>query len=327
MFATEYAPFGDLTSNVGERGVGEQCAKRIAKQVALALEWVHGLGLCHLDVKLDNILVFRSDFSWVKLCDFGAVRPQADLAVKKSELLPYCPPELAVLPSGQSYRVDRSQDVFQFGVVTFFCVFGALPWQRAGGPDPSDAADPGYAEFAAWRAKKPGARTPRAFKPLTSRGQKFFRKLMDVDPAKRLALTEVPKFLDDRWMKKSVNGGGGGNENANDGCRFLSDGVSQLTMGSFRSVHSNAAEKNKVLYTLLQHGVETTVDRSQKNSRIINWIRHGRPEVTKDDDQEDELNGDAKVNEGDAGQDLKSKNVICNGDRALKNSTAVCQSD
>ena len=45
----------------------------------------------------------------------------------------------------------------------------------------------------------------------------------------------------------------------------------------FQSVHSNAIEKNRILYTLLQHGVETTVDRSQKNSRIINWIRHGQP--------------------------------------------------
>ena len=31
-----------------------------------------------------------------------------------------------------------------------------------------------------------------------------------------------------------------------------------------------------MLHTLLQHGVETTVDRSQKNSRIINWIQNGR---------------------------------------------------
>ena len=31
-----------------------------------------------------------------------------------------------------------------------------------------------------------------------------------------------------------------------------------------------------MLSTLLQHGVETTVDRSQKNSRIINWIQNGR---------------------------------------------------
>jgi len=35
---------------------------------------------------------------------------------------------------------------------------------------------------------------------------------------------------------------------------------------------------------LLQHGVETTVDRSQKNSRIINWIKHGQPNETCNDE-------------------------------------------
>jgi len=51
--------------------------------------------------------------------------------------------------------------------------------------------------------------------------------------------------------------------------------MTRHTLDSFRSVHSNALEKNKSLYTLLQHGVETTVDRSQKNSRIISWIENG----------------------------------------------------
>ena len=57
-------------------------------------------------------------------------------------------------------------------------------------------------------------------------------------------------------------------------------------MGSFQSVHSNAVEKNKVLSTLLQHGVETTVDRTQKNSRIINWIQNGR---TTDPAEQEEM--------------------------------------
>jgi hypothetical protein len=32
MFATEYAPLGDLTSNVGDRGIGEVAAKKVAQQ-------------------------------------------------------------------------------------------------------------------------------------------------------------------------------------------------------------------------------------------------------------------------------------------------------
>jgi len=33
MFVCEYAPLGDLTSNVCEAGCGEKGAKRVAKQV------------------------------------------------------------------------------------------------------------------------------------------------------------------------------------------------------------------------------------------------------------------------------------------------------
>ena len=108
------------------------------------------------------------------------------------------------------------------------------------------------------------------------RAQKFFRKLMDVDPSKRLLLCELPKYTEDKWLKKvsNTNKAAGGLHSAD--TKWLSDGISQLTMGSFQSVHSNAVEKNRILFTLLQHGVETTVDRTQKNSRIINWIQHGQ---------------------------------------------------
>ena len=128
-------------------------------------------------------------------------------------------------------QVDRMQDVFQFGIVVFFCLFGILPWQRA-----DATTDPNFAHFCAWRNKKTG-KPPKSFKPLTSRAQKMFRKLMDVDPSKRLLLTElgnrtenpfenIPwilfahlhltvtvhefnqlrptgKFTEDRWLKKT----------------------------------------------------------------------------------------------------------------------------
>ena len=89
-----FLSLGDLTSNINDLGIGEVNSKRVARQVGSALDWMHSKNLCHLDVKLDNILVFRSDFSRVKLCDFGSVKSQGDIVIKKNELLPYCPPEL-----------------------------------------------------------------------------------------------------------------------------------------------------------------------------------------------------------------------------------------
>lgn len=39
------------------------------------------------------------------------------------------------------------------------------------------------------------------------------------------------------------------------------------------SFHSSAEEKNKLLQTLAQHGIETTVDRAEKKKRIRDWIQ------------------------------------------------------
>ena len=105
MFATEYAPLGDLTSNINDQGIGEVPTKRVARQIGSALDWVHSKNLCHLDVKLDNILVFKSDFTKVKLRDFGSVKSQGDIVIKKNELLPYCPPELVAKHANEYYQV------------------------------------------------------------------------------------------------------------------------------------------------------------------------------------------------------------------------------
>lgn len=42
---------------------------------------------------------------------------------------------------------------------------------------------------------------------------------------------------------------------------------------SMYSFHSSPEEKNKLLSTLAQHGIETTVDRTAKKQRIRDWIQ------------------------------------------------------
>lgn len=122
VFSQEYAPLGeirrfvfcnhhrrylfisgDLTSNVSEIGIGELHTKRVARQLASALEYIHKKDLVHRDIKLDNILVFKSDFSRIKLCDFGETRPSGSVVLRRNEWLPYAAPEILEVPTDESY--------------------------------------------------------------------------------------------------------------------------------------------------------------------------------------------------------------------------------
>lgn len=97
------SPPGDLTSNVSDTGIGELHTKRVAKQLAAALEHLHTRDLVHRDVKLDNVLVFKSDFSRIKLCDFGETRRTGAVVLRRNEWLPYAPPEILQVSTDGSY--------------------------------------------------------------------------------------------------------------------------------------------------------------------------------------------------------------------------------
>lgn len=55
------------------------------------------------------------------------------------------------------------------------------------------------------------------------------------------------------------------------------------------SFHSSPEEKNKLLFALTQHGIETTVDRVAKKKRIRDWIQES---VIQEDDEEEENDDD-----------------------------------
>jgi len=55
----------------------------------------------HRDIKLDNVLIYRSDFQRIKLCDFGESFQTGTAVERRNEWLPYSPPEvLEVKPEG-----------------------------------------------------------------------------------------------------------------------------------------------------------------------------------------------------------------------------------
>lgn len=59
------------------------------------------------------------------------------------------------------------------------------------------------------------------------------------------------------------------------------------------SFHSSPEEKNKLLFALTQHGIETTVDRVAKKKRIRDWIQESviqEEEDGEEEEDEDEIN-------------------------------------
>nr|CAD7454989.1 unnamed protein product [Timema tahoe] len=329
VFSQEYAPLGDLTSNVSETGIGELHSKRVAKQLASALEHLHMRDLVHRDVKLDNILVFKSDFSRIKLCDFGETRREGTLVRRRNEWLPYSPPEVMLTNTDETYKAVTSHDVWQFGIVIFVCLTGCLPWQKASSDDPR------YTRYLYWHNSTGvlmPVRRPKLFKLLTSKAQRLFRKLLEPKTEKRPAgLADLNKFLDDRWLTRTSldrNTGELNNKQTSDLNRFLDDrwltrtsldrntgelnnkqtsdlnkflddrwitrtsldrntapgGEDDGLCPSMYSFHSSLEEKNKLLFTLTQYGIETTVDRSAKKDRIRDWIQSS----VIDEEEEDE---------------------------------------
>ncbi|XP_063244758.1 serine/threonine-protein kinase meng-po [Bacillus rossius redtenbacheri] len=304
VFAQEYAPLGDLTSNVSDTGIGELHSKRVAKQLASALEHLHARDLVHRDVKLDNILVFKSDFLRIKLCDFGETRRSGTLVRRRNEWLPYAPPEVLLTNSDETYKAVSSHDVWQFGVVIFVCLTGCLPWQKASGDDPR------YTRYLLWHGSSGvlmPVRRPKLFKLLTSKAQRLFRKFLEPRADKRPStLADLHKFADDRWLTKTSldrNTGPGDDEGG--------------LCPSMYSFHSSAEEKNKLLFTLTQYGIETTVDRGAKKDRIRDWIQSS----VIGEEAEDGL-GDDDEEEG-AEQRLERAEIARGGKRADGGSSTV----
>jgi len=124
FFAQEFAQFGDLSANISDIGIGEIYTKKVGKQLASALVFLHEQEIVHRDVKLDNVLIFSSDFSKIKLGDFGSSCRQGSSLTRFNEWVPQTPPEILNVPQDTPYSVQFHHDTWQFGILLFLCLTG-----------------------------------------------------------------------------------------------------------------------------------------------------------------------------------------------------------
>lgn len=122
---TELCSQGELYNYLLARGrVDENEARSIFGQLCLAVAYIHGCGIVHRDLKLENILLDES--KQVKLSDFGFTREceTHQLLSTKCGTTAYSPPEILL---GEKY-LGFEVDVWSLGVILFALLCGYLPF-------------------------------------------------------------------------------------------------------------------------------------------------------------------------------------------------------
>jgi len=101
------------------------------KQIVEAVEYIHDLGIAHMDIKLENIMVNIYDEK-IKLIDFG----EACICKINDEKIthkgihgsyPYMAPEQFTENHYDALKVD----IWSLGIILYEIIFNKMPWRKA----------------------------------------------------------------------------------------------------------------------------------------------------------------------------------------------------
>jgi BR serine/threonine kinase len=162
---------GELYDHVLESGaLYLPGALRIFRQIVYGLEFLHSYGICHRDMKLENLLV-DENYN-VKISDFGLARWTKDGECTPAGTLNYMAPEVTL-----SKRYDgRAADVWSTGVILFAMLVGQFPFS-------DNSRDETIARI------RRGAFAIPASVPADV--QDLIRRMLTVDPLKRMGVSQI----------------------------------------------------------------------------------------------------------------------------------------
>eukprot|EP00929_Paragymnodinium_shiwhaense_P067732 TRINITY_DN34058_c0_g1_i1.p1 TRINITY_DN34058_c0_g1~~TRINITY_DN34058_c0_g1_i1.p1 ORF type:complete len:652 (-),score=122.22 TRINITY_DN34058_c0_g1_i1:106-2061(-) len=208
---TECLKGGDLFQAILRlgRAFSEKQARIIFIQLAKAIAFIHGQGIAHRDIKLENILLQSTSSLRIKLCDYGQAKvifgdTFSNTAQTLTTTPAYTAPEVKQAVShDESYNAFKA-DTYGLGVVLYALLMNAFPVK--------DHQD--------WEREK-------ALAKLSAEARDIILKLLTADPVKRLSISEV---LDHPWLtgrRSTRRGDVDGKSEASD--ELSLDGVSQAS--------------------------------------------------------------------------------------------------
>lgn len=140
----EYASNGDLSTIMNKiyikkrTGLSENCCLYLFEQIIDGVNYIHSKGICHRDIKLDNILLDENLI--IKITDFEC----ADYYIKDDEIVKmknkvgterYMAPEMHYLRNEGTFYHGNKVDIFACGIVLIGMLTGKMYFEST---TPSD---------------------------------------------------------------------------------------------------------------------------------------------------------------------------------------------
>ncbi|XP_075056916.1 serine/threonine-protein kinase SBK1-like [Mixophyes fleayi] len=190
----ELAPAGTLRDLIQPKvGMPEGVVKRCALQLSQALDYMHGIGLVHMDLKPDNVLLMDKEYYNIKLCDFGLSRKAGSFVSTRSHIIPYMSPELCDVKNDEYLVLSFSVDTWALGVLLYFALTGYLPWMNA------VEWDMEYHVYLHWQKHCHLIPPPPSWQRFTREALAMFNKLLSRNCSDRPSILCVLNYLHCPW--------------------------------------------------------------------------------------------------------------------------------
>ncbi|DBA02655.1 TPA: hypothetical protein N0F65_010480 [Lagenidium giganteum] len=175
----EYAEGGELFDRIiAKEYYTEAEAKKVVKVVAKVLAFCHARGVTHRDLKPENLLYAdESENAKIKIADFGF----AKLVTAETNMSTMCgtpgyyAPEIV-----RKQPYDNKCDIWSLGVITYILLCGFPPFYDENQVEEMRKILQGDFEF-----------VPPYFDTVSSQAKDLIRKMLVVDPAKRMSAETV----------------------------------------------------------------------------------------------------------------------------------------
>jgi len=180
--AMELASGGELYDQLEAAGrFDEDRARELFAQVLEGVAFCHSAGVCHRDLKLENVLVAADGD--IKLTDFGFSKDMTHGSPKSCVgTALYVAPEI-VLKEGSEYD-GKKADVWSLGIILYLLTVGRFPFNRGhvGG------VAPGMSYRSKEKFRNDNFRVPPHMSDQLTR---LLRRILCADPARRADIAEI----------------------------------------------------------------------------------------------------------------------------------------